>query len=424
MKTIDAKNLPSPILLSHLTTTPNQAIKVINLTGKKELIVDISLNGEVNGKYVFPDKPITSEWYSEVTKLEAVHTSLLHIDKSNDFTVKFNPNCGIYNSRGRGFVITNSLEFKVFNPFVHGCRSAGIALENCSSFTIYDPVSFDTGNYQTAKGQGKNWPGSIKLKGCNRFIVYNPISGNHVGNGITVTECTDGRFINPVTVNVDGANIYVNASENHSVIGALLLNCNNGIVINSEEENEKPSNGFTIVDCVGINVVTSIGVWGNEGEKQPIEKAEIANNFFISTNQEIKFSPNSPITDLVMRDNHFVDPKSLPKTLMLGINPLIKSLTNLIPKLVTQDLKIMNEFDTLYGSLRNGVKGLFESKPITKEELLSIIGIIQETIVVHESVQNESFTMLVNNIAIIKEQLQSLKLLVEKMDTGKVTNKG
>lgn len=424
MKTIDAKNLPSPILLSHLTTTPNQAIKVINLTDKKELIIDISLDGEVNGKYVFPDKPITSEWYSEVTKREAVHTALLHIDKSNDFTVTFNPNCGLYNSRGRGFVVTNSSDFKVYYPFVHGCRSAGIALEDCTFFFIYDPVSFDTGNYQTAKGQGKNWPGSIKLKGCNRFIVYNPVSGNHVGNGITATECTDGKFLNPITVNVDGANIYVNASENHLVSGALVLNCNNGIVINSEKENEKPSNGFTIVDCVGINVITSIGVWGNEGEIQPIDKGTITNNFFICTNQDIKFSPNSPITDLVMRDNHFVDPKLLPDSLNGGLRSLIKRLNNLIPQLVTQDDKVVKEFTTLYYSLCKSVTGLFGPKPITKEELLNIISIIQNTVAIHESAQSESFAMMVNNITIIKEQLQSLKLLVEKMDTGKVTDKG
>lgn len=281
------------IRLSNYLDTDRESVRFVGLRPGQELIIDVSLDGA----YQFPDTPTKANWIGEDGR-EGVHTALLTITKSSGFTLRFTDSAELRNSRGRGLSIALSDTFAVHDAFVRGARTAGIAVQECRDFIMYRPVTVDTSNYQDSKQEGPNWAGSIKFDLCDTYTVEDAVSLDHLGNGITATESSDGTWTRPAAYGVDGANIYINASPGHTVTDGLAIGGNvtpPAYVVNSEEENSGASEGVSFLDCYALDADWGLGFWGNERKAGVvIERANFLNGILISRHN-MKIHPNANV---------------------------------------------------------------------------------------------------------------------------------
>lgn len=281
------------IRLSDLLDTDRKSVRFVGLKPGQDLVIDVSLDGG----YQFPDTPKKANWIGADGR-EGVHTALLTIAKGSGFTLRFTDSAELRNSRGRGLSIAQSDTFAVHDAWVRGARTAGIAVQECRDFTMYQPVTIDTSNYQDSKQEGPNWAGSIKFDKCDTYTVDDAISLDHLGNGITATESSNGAWNRPAAYGVDGANIYINASPGHTVRDGLAIGGNvtpPGYVVNSEEENSGASEEVSFLDCYALDTDWGLGFWGNERKAGVvIERANFLNGILISRHN-MKIHPNANV---------------------------------------------------------------------------------------------------------------------------------
>lgn len=295
MRAINAAKLGDEIKLSDYLNNNQEHVRVTGLRAGQTLIIDVDLDGG----YQFPDDPPDSEakWIGAAGRV-GVHTALLTVAHGSGFRLEFGTGIELRNSRGRGLVLSNCHDFKSVDPWVRGARTAGISHHNCSNFRVTRPVTIDTGNYQDAKGEGPNWPGSIKFEGCSDYKVFNAISIDHLGNGITATECSDGEWFDTVAVDVRGATHYLNAAPGHTVRRAVHVGNTNAYVVNSEEENEGASEGVRFEACYALDANQGVGFWGNEKKVDVvIARAAVVDCLLVSS-EGIKLAQNANVQEL------------------------------------------------------------------------------------------------------------------------------
>lgn len=301
MPNLRGDKLPAgDIRLSNYLDNNNEDVRITGLKIGQTVIVDVPLDGE----YRYPDQPAKAPWVSPDGSREGVHTALFTVAKSNGFAVVFDGRSELTRSRGRGLSIANCESFEIYHAYVRGARTAGIALQECERFTLHRPTTVNTSNYQTERVDVNQWnvSGSIKLDRCHDYRLVNPISLEHMGNGITATQCSKGHWLNPFTYAVHGANQYINASPEHTVyrglaVGGTSSNRPPAFVINSEQENEGASEAFAFEECYCIDTSWGLGVWGNESKDEiPIQRGSLINSILISQNGN-KFHRDTPITD-------------------------------------------------------------------------------------------------------------------------------
>jgi hypothetical protein len=311
--TLNGSKLPALFYLSDYLNNEAEAVRLTGLKAGQTAVVDVSLDGG----YTNPDTPKVANWKSAVTGREGVHTAMLAITKGTGFTVRFEDKAEIKNSRGRGVGISECTDFGLEDAWVRGARTAGIALSKCSRFTITRPVTIDTSNYQDAKGQGKNYAGSLKLENCSDYTIIDAASLDHMGNGLTPTECATGLWIAPFAFGVHGANIYINASPGQTVLGGMAIggtarNRPPLYVANSEEENVGAPEDIRFEECYGLDGDWGLGFWGNEGKRGIIiQRAAMVDSLLIS-DQPMKIHPNATVLDFDSTGTLLLKPGDLP----------------------------------------------------------------------------------------------------------------
>jgi hypothetical protein len=323
MLTLRGPKLPDNAKLSDYVTDESDNVRITNLRAGQTFDVDMTLDGVGDN----PKLPLKAEWYSAVTKREGVHTPMLAIVQSEGFTVQFSEKAEMRDSRGRGITISDSRGFFAHDLWVRGARTAGIAVQKSTGFTLTRPVTIDTGNYQSAKGQGKNWPGSIKMENCSAYRVIEPASLDHMGNGLTPTESSGGEWIEPFAYAVHGAMIYINASPGQIVdggfaIGGTPTNRPSAYVLNSEEENEGSSDGARFEGCNSLDVSWGFAIWGNE--KKPnvvIQRAAMIDGVLISDNGS-KIHPNAVVLNYDDTGTLLIKPEDLPANVLANLRSL------------------------------------------------------------------------------------------------------
>lgn len=289
---IDCTNLDDTIKLSEHITGTHEPVRVLNLHADQTFIVDVSLNGE----YTQPDS--TSKWVGTAGR-EGVHTGMLTFVRGEKFIVYFVNDAEVANSRGRGAVFADCHDFAVYDMWIRGARTAGISCHDCSQFTLVHPTTIDTGNYQDHKGEGPNWPGSIKFESCHDYGLIRPISIDHTGNGITATQSSNGAWFDSICIDTADVSHYINASPNHTIRNGLHVGASNAYAINSEAEFTGTSNNPVIDSCYVLTDQNGIGFWGNEGKPGiVIEHATVTNCLLIAGEEGIKIHPNANIKAL------------------------------------------------------------------------------------------------------------------------------
>jgi hypothetical protein len=318
MPTFNGSKLPDSAKLSDYLDNQNEAVRLIGLRLGQTIEIDVSLDGG----YLHPDQPPQFGWVSPVTGLGGVHTALLAITKSTGFALHATNKSEIRNSRGRGVSISECDGFVAEDLWVRGARTAGIALSKCSVFQLDRPVTIDTGNYQSAKGQGKNYPGSLKLEHCRDYRMIEPASIDHMGNGQTPSDCANGEWLAPFTFGVNGAQVYINASPNHTVVGGLVVGRAASYVVQSEEENDGPSENVRFERCYALDSEWGLGFWGNE--KKPgiiIQNAAFVDGVLIS-DRGMKIHPNAKVLDFDDAGTILLKPTDLPANVLANLRSL------------------------------------------------------------------------------------------------------
>lgn len=288
---IDARNFGDDIKLSDHISSTREKVRVLNMRPGQKLIVDVTLDGE----YIQPDG--APRWMGAAGR-EGVHTAMLTFVGGDGFSVQFGEETEIVNSRGRGIVFSECHHFDAHDLWVRGARTAGISVHDCSRFKLFRPTTIDTGNYQDAKSEGPNWPGSIKFVQCSDYEVFRPISIDHMGNGITATESRGGKWHGSICIDVQDVSHYINASPFHSVWAGLHVGSSNAYVINSEEEFNGASEGSQLDNCMALDAKWGLGYWGNEGKTVFIDNATARHCTLIAAEPGIKVHPNANIANL------------------------------------------------------------------------------------------------------------------------------
>jgi hypothetical protein len=165
MLTLRGPKLPDSARLSDYVTDASDNVRLTNLRAGQTIEIDVTLDGG----YTNPKLPAEAGWVSPVTGREGVHTPMIAVSQSEAFALHVTGKAEAQSSRGRGVTISECTGFEAHDLWVRGARTAGIAVHGSSGFSLVRPVTIDTGNYQSAKGQGKNWPGSIKMEGCKAY---------------------------------------------------------------------------------------------------------------------------------------------------------------------------------------------------------------------------------------------------------------
>lgn len=296
MPTINGAKLPDIIKLSDHISNTYEAVRVNGLRKGQTLIVDVTLDGG----YKHPDTPVKAEWVGDVR--EGVHTALLSISDGTGFTVNFVDGTELQQSRGRQLSISKCSGFTVNDAYGRGAATAGIALQDCTGFTFNRGITIYTGNYQTNKNVGPNWPGSIKMQRCYDYVMNDCISVDHMGNGMTPTECKNGTWNDLTCIDVTGANVYINASPDHFVTGGLCFGSatrqTSAYVTNSEKENEGVSEDACFEGCYCFDTETAFGAWGNQKkEGLTLDLVSVVGSVFVAK-EGFKVHPNAGLQKL------------------------------------------------------------------------------------------------------------------------------
>jgi hypothetical protein len=299
---------------------------------------------------------------------------MLAVTKSSGFALHATNGSEIRNSRGRGISISECDGFVAEDLWVRGARTAGIALSKCNVFQLDRPVTIDTGNYQSAKGQGKNYPGSIKLEGCRDYRMIEPASIDHMGNGQTPSDCANGEWLAPFTFGVNGAQIYINASPNHTIIDGLVVGRAAAYVVQSEEENDGPSENVRFERCAALDSEWGLGFWGNE--KKPgiiIQNAAFVDGVLISESG-MKIHPNAKILSFVDTGTILLKPTDLPGNILANLRGLADRLADAYrahadaKEISTARLALGTAFDALRGPV------VVPKPPIDRAALVALLG--------------------------------------------------
>lgn len=348
---IDCTNLGDTINLSDHVTTTHEPVRVLNLHDGQAFIVDISLNGD----YTQPDGD--AKWIGAAGR-EGVHTALLTFVRGNGFTVRFDAGVEVANSRGRGVVFAECNDFAAHDVWVRGARTAGISLHDCAGFTLHRPTTIDTGNYQDRKGEGPNWPGSIKFESCHDYQVLNPITIDHTGNGITATQSSNGTWLNSICIDTADVGHYINASPDHTIRNGLHVGASNAFAINSEEEFNGTSDNPVIDGCYALTERNGVGFWGNEGKPGiVIEQASVTNCLLIAGEQGIKIHPNANIKALNTDGTLTFDRATVDSSLIYRLSQRMKALKLAI---------IAHQSNDIIDQRAQALRELFETlRPIT-----------------------------------------------------------
>lgn len=324
MPTLNGAKLPNNAKLSDYLDNQQEAVRLVGLRLGQTVELDVTLDGE----YRHPDQPPQFGWVSPATGLGGVHTALLAISKSSGFALHATNGSEIHNSRGRGVSISESDGFVAADLWVRGARTAGIALSKCSVFQLDRPVTIDTGNYQSAKGQGKNYPGSIKLEHCRDYRMIEPASVDHMGNGQTPSDCANGEWLAPFSHSVNGAQIYINASPNHTIIGGLVVGRAAAYVVQSEEENEGPSENVRFERCAALDSAWGLAFWGNEKKTGiVIQNAAFVDGVLIS-DLGMKMHDNATVVNFDDSGTRFLKPSDLPDNVLANLRMLATRLAD------------------------------------------------------------------------------------------------
>jgi hypothetical protein len=324
MLTLRGPKLPDSARLSDYVTDASDNVRITNLRAGQTVEIDVTLDGG----YTNPKLPIEAGWVSPVTGRSGVHTPMIAVSQSTGFAIHCTGKAEVHNSRGRGITISDCHDFLAYDLWVRGARTAGISLHKSSGFTLTRPVTLDTGNYQSAKGQGKNWPGSIKFEGCRDYTIVEPASLDHMGNGITPTESADGTIVAPFTYDVGGGQIYINASPGHRIAGGLAIGRAAAYVVNSEEENEGVSEGVRFERCHALGAEWALGFWGNEGKKNIIiQEAAFVDGVLIS-DHGMKIHPNAKVLDFDDAGTILLKPADLPANILANLRSLADRLAD------------------------------------------------------------------------------------------------
>lgn len=329
MLNLKGAGLPNVIKLSNYLRNDYEAVRLSDLRADQTLEMDVSLDG----KHQHPDLPIVAEWIGAEGR-EGVHTALLSIRNSPGFTLNFTDKSELKNSRGRGLGISKSDGFTINDAYVRSARTAGIALEDCKGFTFNRGITLGTGNYQDKKGEGPNWPGSIKMQRCSGYTMNDCYSILHVGNGMTPTGCQRGIWNNPTCIDIDGASIYLNAAPGHIVNGGLCFgNAKEqppAYVLNSEKEVEGVSEGARLEDCHCFDAAVGFGIWGNQGkEGLVLEHVAVLNSLMIA-NEGWKVHENATVQQLDQAGTLYLDPKALPAGVLAELRILGTALADVV----------------------------------------------------------------------------------------------
>lgn len=323
MLTLRGPKLPDNAKLSDYVTDDADNVRITNLRAGQTVEIDVTLDGN----YTNPRLPIEAGWVSPVTKRAGVHTPMIAVSQSVGFALHATGKAEMRNSRGRGVTISECSGFEAHDLWVRGARTAGIAVHRSEGFSLVRPVTIDTGNYQSAKGQGKNWPGSIKMEGCRDYRVIEPASLDHMGNGLTPTESSGGEWVEPFAYAVHGAMIYINASPGQSVYGGFAIggtptNRPAAYVLNSEEENEGAPDGARFEGVNSLDASWGFAIWGNE--KKPnvvIQSAAMIDGVLIS-DHGAKIHPNAVVLNYDDSRTLLIKPADLPDNVLANLRSL------------------------------------------------------------------------------------------------------
>lgn len=330
---LKGSKLPNNAKLSDYLPSALVFVRLTDLRPEQVIEIDVSLDGI----YLQPDDPKEPAWVSPDGKREGVHSALLSIVGGSEFKVNFTQKAELRQSRGRALSLTRISQATISDIWVNGARTAGIAAQECEGVKLIRPVTVDTDNYLEQKQDMNvfNVAGSITLKNCKKMEVIDAISCDHIGNGITATESDGGTWTRPTTLGVYGANLYVNASPNHTIRGGIALGSKthrpNGYVVNSEEENKGiPSENAVFEDCLAFDVEFPFGVWGNEDQTIPLNRVATLNSRFVGNASGPKLSNRTPITTFDQTGTRYLRTVDIDPTALAAIRNLRNGLADLV----------------------------------------------------------------------------------------------
>jgi hypothetical protein len=158
--------------------------------------------------------------------------------------------------------------------------------------------------------------------------MIEPASIDHMGNGQTPSDCANGKWFAPFTFGVNGAQVYINASPNHTVVGGLVVGRAASYVVQSEEENDGPSENVRFEGCYALDSEWGLGFWGNE--KKPgiiIQNAAFVDGVLISENG-MKIHPNAKVLDFDDAGTILLKPTDLPANVLANLRMLADRLAD------------------------------------------------------------------------------------------------
>ena len=356
------KDLPKRAKLSDYLSDGHEQVRIAGLSDGQEFEIDIALDG----RYTLPDGP--AKWVNKDKTREGVHTAMLTIAESSNFTLLFTHGAEVQNSRGRGITINDCHDFNAHDLFVRGARTAGISVHESTGFTLHHPTTIDTSNYQTKRVDVNKWnvSGSIKFVGCDGYKLIRPISIDHMGNAITTTESSNGTWESPITIDTHGASQYINASPGHTIRDGIHIGDSNAWVINSEEENTGDSSGVRMENCFALDAKWGLGFWGNEGKEGIVLKDAHALNCIFISNEGIKLHKRANIESLDTTGTLHFTPKQVDAELLKRLRQHGKLLKAAVMEHASLNAHIV---DNILKLLRSGFVKLRgeEEKPIEEE---------------------------------------------------------
>lgn len=336
MLNLNGAKLPDKVTLSDYIRNQSEAVRVTGLRPGQVFDVDVSLDGG----YLQPDRPVKAGWVSPDGTREGVHTALLTITDGTGFIVNFVDGAELRQSRGRGLSVSSCKDFVINDAWVSGARTAGIAVQQCGDFTFNMPVTVDTSNYQTNRVDVEEWnvAGSIKIDNCTDYTVNDAVSIDHQGNGITATESKRGTWNRPSTIAVHGANMYLNASPDHTIVDGLVVGTKAdavpAYVLNWEKENVGPdveaSDRASILNCYALDSDWGFGIWGNEGQKTVLTSVTLKDCLLIAQNLTTKIHARTTVENLDETGTIYLDPATLPDGTLSNLRAQAAELVDLV----------------------------------------------------------------------------------------------
>lgn len=319
---INCAKIDGDVRLSDHIRNEHEMVRVVNLQPGQIFTVDVTLDGGYTNPPIAPNK---EPWTGKAGR-QGVHTALLTFANGDGFTLRFADGVEVTNSQGRGVVFADCHNYHAHDVWVRGARTAGISHHDCTGFQAHNLTTIDTGNYQDNKNEGPNWPGSIKFEGCDNYKMFRPISIDHLGNGITATETSNGQWSQGIAIDVRGANYYVNAAPYHKVYDSLSVGEQAAYVVNSEEENDgtdtrpEVSEGIDFNACYSLDSRVGLGFWGNERKQGLVIDKACANDcVFIYTEDGLKIHPNATINSLDTGDTLTFKPSEVDAALLAAM---------------------------------------------------------------------------------------------------------